>query len=167
MTFGPLSKVNHAYEPTNNTDNDIGFYKPSHDGVIKSIRLKYIATKNWSQDFAVYLKIVDENDSSVVIDTSNTLTLVNFIIPETLKHRIGIVRFDFGGKKQIIDGKRYKVILNYSASTYVTDDDNFFMFVIDGPFNTNIPIGSSDVFENATTDMQFYYERSYDDFTIR
>lgn len=165
MTFGQYSKRQLWFEPVNGANDFIGNYTPSYAGTLKHIRLRYIITYNWTQDFTVGLRVL--NNSSL-IDSSNLLTLNDFTLPNApYDFHQGWIRFDFAGNKNLSDDINYRIEIDFDADTYSTDNSNFIMFAIDYPFRTYTTTGDSDPTMNGYAELQIYLERRYDDFIER
>lgn len=168
MTFGNFAKRQLWFEPVINTWDNIGTFKPSISGVLKAVRLRYIITGNFTDDFALSMRLVDNIDNSVVFDTSNTLTLDDFTKPYApFDFHQGWIRFDFANGKVLTKGYDYRFELNHVCADYNTDNQRFIMFAIDYPLKTNETSGNQSVFLNGYGDIQIYIERHYDDFIER
>lgn len=168
MTFGTFAKRQLWFEPTINASNDVGDYKSSIGGILKNIRIRYIITENFTDDFQMSLKLVDINDNSIIIAESNFLTLNDFTKPNSLfDFHQGWIRFDFSQNKILSKDNIYKLKLDYICSNYNTTNNRFIMFAIDYPFRTYETNGSDDPTINGYADVQFYIERRYDEFIER
>lgn len=168
MTFGAYAKKQLWYEPNIGTNDFVGNYMPSISGTLKHVRIRYIITENWAQDFNVSLRVVDSFDNSLVVDTSNSLTLDNFTLPNSpLQFHQGWIRFDFAGNKNLSANRTYRLEIVFNAASYTTDSANFVMFAIDYPFRTYETSGDDDPSMNGYGDIQLYLERRYDDFIER
>lgn len=168
MTFGAYAKRQLWFEPNVGTNDFIGNYEASISGTLKHIRLRYIITENWAQDFTVSLRVVDSIDNSVVVDTSEELSLDDFTLPASpFEFHQGWIRFDFLGNKNLSSDRIYRIEMVFNAASYTTDNDNFIMFAIDYPFRTYNTSGDLDPTINGYADIQIYLERRYDDFIER
>ena len=168
MTFGAYAKRQLWFEPNIGTNDFVGNYKTSKSGTLKHIRLRYLITENWAQDFTVALRVVDSVDNSIVLDTSENLTLDDFTLPNSpFEFHQGWIRFDFLGNKNVSLDRIYRIEIVFNAASYVTDNANFIMFAIDFPFRTYETSGNDDPTINGYGDIQIYLERSYDDFIER
>lgn len=168
MTFGNFAKRQLWFEPVVNTWGEMGSFAPSISGVLKNVRLRYLITGNFTDDFSLSVRVVDSNTGTTVIDTSNVLTLDDFTKPYApFDFHQGWIRFDFSGNKVLSKDIAYKFQLNHACSVYTTDDQKFIMFAIDYPLRTNQTSGDQDAFVNGYADMQIYLERHYDDFVTR
>jgi len=166
--WGNFAKRQLWFEPVINTWDHIGTYEPSIAGVLKSVRLRYIITGNFTDDFALTMRLVNSNDNTVVVDTSNTLTLDDFTKPAApFDFHQGWIRFDFDNGKVLSNGALYRFELQHVCAAYNTDDQRFIMFAIDYPLRTYETSGNSDPTLNGYGDIQIYLERRYDDFIER
>lgn len=165
MTFGNFAKRQLWFEPVINTWNLVGSYFPSFSGVLKSIRLRYIITENFAEDFNLSVRFANLHDASVILDTSNVIHLADFTKPASLyDFHQGWIRLDFPGNEVMTIDIGYKLYLNYACSSYTTLDDKFIMFAVDSPLRTYATDGSQDALANGYADIQIYLERPYDDF---
>lgn len=165
MTFGAYAKRQLWYEPNVGTNDFVGNYTPSISGTLKHIRVRYLITENWAQDFTVAIRVVESVDNTVVVDTSSALTLDDFTLPNSpFEFHQGWIRFDFLNNKTITANRIYRIEIVFNAASYITDDSNFIMFAIDYPFRTYPTDGDSDPTINGYGDIQIFLERRYDDF---
>lgn len=167
MTFGTYAKRQLFFEPELNTWFTIGKSSPDDSGVLKHIRVRYIITSDFSDDCDVSLRLVDYYDNAEVIDTSNTLTLSDFVKPVSKDFRQGWIRFDFSGNKAIATDNRYVLQMIYNCSAYNTTDTKFLMFCLDSPLKSYDTNGSDNPFTNGYIEHQIFTERLYDDFVVR
>lgn len=166
MTFGNFAKRQLWFEPVINTWDLVGTFYPSFSGVLKSIRLRYIITENFAEDFNLSVRFSNINDATVILDTSNVIHLADFTKPASLyDFHQGWIRLDFPGNEVMTIDIGYKLYLNYACSSYTTLDDKFIMFAVDSPLRTYATDGSQDALANGYADIQIYLERPYDDFT--
>lgn len=165
MTFGNFAKRQPWFEPAVNTWDLVGSYYPSFSGVLKSIRMRYIITDNFTDDFALSVRFANLNDSTVILDTSNTLTLDDFTKPAALyDFHQGWIRLDFPGNEVMTKEIGYGLYLNHTCINYNTLDDRFIMYAIDHPLRTYSTDGDQNSYLNGYADIQIYLERAYDDF---
>lgn len=167
MTFGTYAQRQLWFEPELNTPFTVANSMPDESGVLKHIRIRYIISSNFTDDFNVSLRLVDYYDNADVIDTSNSLYLADFVMPTTKAFRQGWIRFDFSGNKSIAIENRYVIQMIYNCSVYNTSDTRFVMFSLDYPFRTYETTGSDNPFTNGYIEHQIFTERLYDDFVER
>jgi hypothetical protein len=167
MTFGTYAKRQLFFEPELNTPFFVAQIIPDHSAVLKHIRVRYIISSDFSDDFDLTLRIVDYYDNSVIVDTSNTIYLADFVKPVTDDFRQGWVRLDFSGNKTIAKDNSYVLQMIYNCSVYNSTETRFMMFAIDSPLKVNNTSGSSSPFTNGYIECQIFTERLYDDFVER
>jgi hypothetical protein len=167
MTFGTYAKRQVLFEPELNTWFTVAKPMPDESGVLKYIRIRYIISSDFTDDFDISLRLVDYYDNAEVIDTSNTLTLADFVKPVTKAFHQGWIRFDFTGNKSIATDNRYVLQMIYNCSVYNTTLTRFIMFPLDSPLKAYETTGSDDPFTNGYIEHQIFTERLYDDFVIR
>jgi hypothetical protein len=164
MTFGNFAKRQLWFEPVINTWDLVGTFHPSFSGVLKSVRLRYIITENFAEDFSLSVRFANLNDSTVILDTSNVLSLDDFTKPSIYDFHQGWIRLDFAGNEVMTKDIGYGLYLNYACSSYTTLDNKFIMFAVDSPLRTYETDGDQNPFVNGYADIQIYLERPYDDF---
>ena len=167
MTFGNYAKRQLFFEPELNAWFTVGNPMPDESGILKHIRIRYIISSNFTDDFDVALRLVDFYDNSEVIDTSNTLSLADFVKPITKDFHQGWIRFDFTGNKSIATDNRYVLQMIYNCSVYNVSNTRFMLFPLDSPFKAYETTGSDDPFTNGYIEHQIFTERLYDDFVVR
>jgi hypothetical protein len=165
MTFGNYAKRQLWFEPVINSWDLLGKFTPSLSGTIKNIRMRYIITENFVNDFNLSIRIASGLDPNEVIETSNILTLDDFTKPASpYDFHQGWIRFDFSGLEVLSGGYEYGLYLNHNCTDYQTADNKFIMFAIDYPLRTYTTSGDQNPFVNGYADIQIFLERTYNDF---
>lgn len=165
MTFGNYAKRQLWFEPVINSWDLVGKFTPSLSGTLKNIRIRYIITDNFVNDFNLSIRIASGLDANEIIDMSNILTLDDFTKPlSPYDFRQGWIRFDFSGLQSLSEGYEYGLYINHNCADYQTSNNRFIMFAIDSPLKTNTTSGDQSPFVNGYADIQIFLERSYNDF---
>jgi hypothetical protein len=167
MTFGTYAQRQLFFEPELNTPFTVAQITPDESAVLKNIRVRYIISSDFTDDFDVALRLVYYHDNSVVLDTSNSLYLADFVKPVTKDFHQGWIRFDFSGNKTIAKDNIYVLQMIYNCSVYNSSNTRFMMFCLDSPLKVYETTGSDNPFINGYIEHQIFTERLYDDFVER
>jgi hypothetical protein len=168
MTFGAYAKRQLWFEPVINSWDHLGDYTTAISGTLKSIRMRYIMTENFTDDFSLSIRLCSSLDPNEIIATSAALTLDDFTKPSSaFNFHQGWIRFDFLGLEVLSKDYSYGLYLNHSCSNYQTTDNKFIMFAIDSPLRTYTTSGNQNPFVNGYADIQIFLEGPYNDFVTR